>query len=173
MLHDLIDEYVARLAQATRTAPRNEPTGVIDAYRSRISQYKPSIADVEKELESLYPKHDMGRAPFVILAVWSSLSKTYTRILSKYLCDSKWNGVHEVIVDLLSALKDADALDGLVRATTYRWEFDPSLQIPIKAVQGIAEIDTAASNAALEKIMQTTDEESIKTEAEALLQSDK
>ena len=68
MLHNLIDEYAAKLAATTRSAPRMEPTGVIQAYRSVISTSRPSANEVENELQLLYPTYNMGRLPFVIIA---------------------------------------------------------------------------------------------------------
>jgi hypothetical protein len=170
MLQQLVDEYVQNLATATGTANRTEPVGVIEAFRAALSKCKPTVQEVESELASLYPTHDVNRAAFVILAAWSNPSMGYTRLLAPFLADKEWQGIHEVVIDLLSALRDPNAQDILVQAISYRWSFDPGLQIPIKALQGIAEIDTPASMQALKEVARTNPDEAIRNEAEMLLQ---
>ena len=114
------------------------------------SDYEPY--EVVEGLTRIFENKLWFDSEFYILAAQRKPRNEYVDILCRILELGDANAPNENIIELLIDLEDERSVAALKKAIGYRFDVDPGLQIPKKALEGLCAIGTKEAIDILERI---------------------
>ncbi|MEW4452048.1 HEAT repeat domain-containing protein [Bremerella sp. JC817] len=130
----------------------------------------PSSEEVLALLHVIREQPQYELASFVMVAAWFQLSPDYVPVLCEIVLDTRCNDWHEQAIELLDELRDPASIPALIAAIGYRWDYDPWYNVPRKALQALAAIETPEAIAAIQSAT-TSDIDLIRQEAIDMLKN--
>lgn len=134
-----------------------ETTLLFEEMKSQLQNVPPDITEVKSLLKAIVVDPGIPIASLVLISAWYNPSQDYLPELCEIVRSPQAAAWHEQAIDLMGELKNPESVRTLAIAVTYRWEFDESRCVPIKALEALAEMDTAEANAIIKQAVDDED----------------
>ena len=140
-----------------------------ERFRREVGESPPPLDEVICGLDSLRQRKEWAEGEAWLVMATAVLDSKLVKPLCDILDLEDPSAPNENIVELLIDLKSPESVLSLSKATAVRYEFDPNLQIPIKAMEALCEVGTTDALEHVESI-KTSGDDILSEEAEILLE---
>lgn len=162
-----IERLMAELAKSPKEN-RLHAIGIWEAYRKEVFQKPPTAEEVVAAIDWMVFNQEWKYGEPLLLAASASMDPRVAFKVCAIVELGHPDSPIENAIEFLADLRLPESIPALIRAVEFRFDFDTSLQIPIKALQALREIGDLRAVAYLRRIS-TSDNEVLSGFASELL----